>query len=611
MPALFRLGKYQLQDRIGPQGVVESYRAVRAEGGARAASEAEFFVVKLLRADRVQRQAYPALASRFLAAGRRLLAAPLAHAGRVIEVDETAAGVFVVSRWLAGVDLVGLLQAARQQAAPGGAGLPAAVVSVVGGQMARGLSAAHSAESPLFHLGLSPGNVLVTPTGEVVVRDFGLFASVRGLVDHPIDKWLFVAPELLGAAVGPDAVAGHAAADLYSLGALLHFLLLGRPPFEARTLAELSDHVWEPLRDLLGMPPALAAAIRALTAPDPEDRPQSASQVSEWLATGVPAPAAKPPVASEPVRDDGGRDGAGDDGATSRPASREAVAVRPRPAVPRGAVAAVRRDRPPRPKWLVALVAVVAVLLIAVFGVLTFRLARIAAAKRAARGVALAQLRDGEMPTVASQLKSASGAHSPESRAPAVPAPLPEESPAEAVDAGPLRAIESDSIPVFPAGRFVIEESKAPPPKRVPDHLFVDSQPHGASVWIDRVWKGVTPLDLPVGAGGKGLVLVAAGYHIYRDSFDASEGAIIRRALVPVTGPVRGDAFLKIVCRTAGKYPVFIDDVETGLLCPASHVPVSAGIHRVGVFVPTAGKLIAVEIAVPAGPKPVVVNLAR
>jgi hypothetical protein len=608
---LFRLGKYQLQDRIGPQGVVESYRAVRAEGGARAASEAEFFVVKLLRADRVQRQAYPALASRFLAAGRRLLAAPLAHAGRVIEVDETAAGVFVVSRWLAGVDLVGLLQAARQQAAPGGAGLPAAVVSVVGGQMARGLSAAHSAESPLFHLGLSPGNVLVTPTGEVVVRDFGLFASVRGLVDHPIDKWLFVAPELLGAAVGPDAVAGHAAADLYSLGALLHFLLLGRPPFEARTLAELSDHVWEPLRDLLGMPPALAAAIRALTAPDPEDRPQSASQVSEWLATGVPAPAAKSPVASEPVRDDGGRDGAGDDGATSRPASREAVAVRPRPAVPRGAVAAVRRGRPPPPAWLVALVAVVAVLLIAVFGVLTFRLARTYAAKRAAQGIAIAQRRAGERPPGEVRINFISRQRTPESQAPAVPTRLPEPSQARAPDAGSPRTLESDPIPVFPAGRFVMERSKTPLPKLVRNHLFVDSQPHGASVWIDGVWKGVTPLDLPVGAGGKGLLLVAAGYRVFRDSFDARDGAIVRRALVPVEGPVRGDAFLKVVCRTAGRYPVFIDDVETGLLCPASHVPVSAGLHSVGVFVPAEHRLVAVEVTAPAGPKLVEVNLAR
>jgi len=43
---------------------------------------------------------------------------------------------------------------------------------------------------------------------------------------------LFVAPELVGAADQPNALAGGAAADLYSLGALLHFLVGGKPPFE-------------------------------------------------------------------------------------------------------------------------------------------------------------------------------------------------------------------------------------------------------------------------------------------------------------------------------------------------------------------------------------------
>jgi len=44
--------------------------------------------ILLLRAERVQRQAYPRLASRFLAAGRRLLATPTSEAGRVVEVGE-------------------------------------------------------------------------------------------------------------------------------------------------------------------------------------------------------------------------------------------------------------------------------------------------------------------------------------------------------------------------------------------------------------------------------------------------------------------------------------------------------------------------------------------
>ena len=90
---------------------------------------------------------------------------------------------------------------------------------------------------------------------------------------------------------------------------------------------------------------------------------------------------------------------------------------------------------------------------------------------------------------------------------------------------------------------------------------------------------------------------------------DASEGVLIRLALEPVAGPVRGDAFLNVVCRTSGRYPLFIDDVETGLLCPAHLVPVAAGTHRVGAFVPAERKLEAVEVTAAAGPKPLDVHL--
>jgi hypothetical protein len=258
----------------------------------------------------------------------------------------------------------------------------------------------------------------------------------------------------------------------------------------------------------------------------------------------------------------------------------------------------------------VAAVVLVGLLLAATAGLLAFRLARTFAAKRAAQGVAIAQRRSGETPAVEPQQKLPARRRSPESWLPAVPTPLPDAGTARATDAASRRGPEGDPIPVSPAGRFVVEDSNTPSPERLPNHLFVDTQPHGAGVWVEGVWKGHTPLNVLVGPGGKRLVLMADGYHIFRTSFEAGEGAIIRVALAPAAGPVRGDAFLNVVCHTAGRYPVFIDDVETGLLCPASRVPVPAGTHRIGVFVPAERKLIEAEITVPPGPKPVEVNLA-
>jgi len=598
VPALLRLGKYQLDGPLGLDGVVESYRAHQAASGPRAAGT-ELFVIKLLRADRVQRQAYPRLASRFLAAGRRLLASSPAPPGQVLDVGEEEEGAFVVSGWRDGVDLVGLLQAAQQQTA-GRAGLDPAVVGVVGGPMAQALSVAHAAEPPLFHLGLCPGNVLVTPTGEVVVRDFGLFASLRGVVDHPMEKWLFVAPELLGAAIGPDTLDSGIAADLYSLGALLHFLLDGKPPFQAKSLAELSHRTWEPLPDIAGVPAALSAAIRALTTPDPDERPRGAQLLSEALAGRSLAAEPAPPAVTKDLHD-----GSGHGAVVVAPAGY--LATRP----PRGGVAsaAAGRSRSARSRWLVGLVALVGLLVVTVFSLLAFRLARTFAARRAAAGVAIAQRRAGEMPTLEPQPKAPARHRSPESWLPAIPTPLPDAGARPGADAAAPRAPENDDIPVFPAGRFVVEESDTPQPQRVPNHLFVDTQPHGAQVWVEGAWKGNTPLDLLVGAGAKRLVLVAAGFHMLRTTVDASEGVLIRLALEPVAGMVRGDAFLNVVCRTSGRYPLFIDEVETGLLCPAHLVPVAAGTHRVGAFVPAERKLAAVEVTAAAGPKPLDVHL--
>jgi len=604
---LLRLGNYQLEDRLGSQGAVETYRARIAGGDATAARG--FFAVKTLRAHRIRGDGYQSLAARFMAAGQRLQGVPRPGVARVVEVNQSSVGAYVVSDFVVGVDLAGLLKAAQAQNHDRRATLDPALVSVVGAKLARVLAGAHAGHEPLHHLGLCPGNVVVTLTGDVMVLDFGMFASVRGMVDHGMDKWSFVAPELLGANLDDGRQTDGAAADLFALGGLLFYLLSGKPPVEARSLAELYDRTWEPLPELPGIPDRLNAAIRALTAPDPKDRCKAAEQALAWL-TGVGESA--PPVVVESAHDDPARVNPRDGVTLSVPADLKTSRRLPTVVVSGGAVAALASSRNPRSGWRVAL-ALFGAILVAASGLLAFRLARAFGAKRAAQGVAIAQRRSGEIPAVEPQLKMTSSRISADSWLPAVPTPLPDASTARAADAASLRVPDRDPdpLPVYPAGRFVVDDSNTPRPKIVPNHLFVDTQPHGAHVWIDGVWKGNTPLDLLVGAGDKRLVLVAAGHRIFRDTVDAADGAIIRLALDTIADPVRGDAFLKIACHTPGRYPIFIDEVETGLLCPASPVPVPAGTHHVGVFLPGQRKLAEVEITVAPGPKPVEVSFAQ
>src|SRR5436190_1673632 len=80
--------------------------------------------------------------------------------------------------------------------------------------VARVLADAHTRPLPLLHDGIGPGNVFILPTGDVALADFGVFAAVRTLTETPIDKWLFVAPEVI------QGMPSTPASDLFGLGVL-------------------------------------------------------------------------------------------------------------------------------------------------------------------------------------------------------------------------------------------------------------------------------------------------------------------------------------------------------------------------------------------------------
>ncbi|KDD75362.1 protein kinase, partial [Helicosporidium sp. ATCC 50920] len=98
-------------------------------------------------------------------------------------------------------------------------------------QLAGALTYCHSLG--IFHRDVKPENVLLTPEGDARLADFGLSfwaaagpdSGVEGACGTP----LFAAPELRARA----RVAG-APADVWSLGCLLFFMLVGRPPSVGR-----------------------------------------------------------------------------------------------------------------------------------------------------------------------------------------------------------------------------------------------------------------------------------------------------------------------------------------------------------------------------------------
>lgn len=156
--------------------------------------------------------------------------------------------------------------------------------SEIGAQIASALGAAHG--EGVLHRALTPTNVLVRrdPDGEwrVKVRDFGM-ADLEGDTDEfedtttlnaRLEEVRFVAPEyFLGG--GPTR-----ATDCYSLGAVLYFLMVGKPP----------DHQVDrppPVpSELVPCPAWYDALVRACLDRNPQNRP-GAHAVLSMLERGA------------------------------------------------------------------------------------------------------------------------------------------------------------------------------------------------------------------------------------------------------------------------------------------------------------------------------------
>ncbi|MDG3017168.1 serine/threonine-protein kinase [Speluncibacter jeojiensis] len=137
-------------------------------------------------------------------------------------------------------------------------------------QTGRALQVAHRAG--LVHRDVKPGNILITPTGQVKITDFGIAKAIdaapvtrTGMV---MGTAQYIAPEQ---ALGQDATA---ASDVYALGVVGYEALSGQRPFQGDgTLTVAMKHIQEPPRPLPStLPPNVRELIEIALAKDPAAR---------------------------------------------------------------------------------------------------------------------------------------------------------------------------------------------------------------------------------------------------------------------------------------------------------------------------------------------------
>ncbi|MFF5716169.1 serine/threonine-protein kinase [Streptomyces buecherae] len=257
-----RIGAYRLLRRLGSGGMGRVYLG-RSAGGRTVA-------VKLVHPHFATDAQFRARFRREVEAARRVGGAWTAP---VLDADPEAAVPWVATGYVAGPSLT---QAVEDLGA-----LPTPCVRALGASLAEALVAVHGLG--LVHRDVKPSNVLLALDGPRLI-DFGITRAIDGTASLTSTGVSIGSPGYMS----PEQILGQgatAAADVFSLGAVLAYAATGRPPFPGDSSAALLYRV---VHEQPELGPALAGELRAIVADclvkDPAGRPTPAELVRRLTA---------------------------------------------------------------------------------------------------------------------------------------------------------------------------------------------------------------------------------------------------------------------------------------------------------------------------------------
>src|SRR5216683_846830 len=268
------LGNYKILEKLGVGGQGTVYKATDGKLG-------RTVVVKVLPPELTAREAN---LKRFEREAR--LASSLDHPNicTIFDLDEAEGVHFIAMQYVEGRNVRQLV---------GGHPLELKSVLLIAIQVTDALAAAHA--RGIIHRDIKAGNVMVTPSGQVKILDFGL----AKLLDsegpggiHQTDLTEVGIPYGTATYAAPEQARGDrvdARADIFSTGVLLYEMLTGTWPFQGKTAIDVRHAVLHnepaPLDEARpgGAPPQLQAILDHTLAKNPKDRYQKVAELRDDL----------------------------------------------------------------------------------------------------------------------------------------------------------------------------------------------------------------------------------------------------------------------------------------------------------------------------------------
>lgn len=249
------LAHYRLVERLGAGGMGDVWLARDEKLGRQVALK---FPSRALMSD-------PATRRRLQREARAAAAIDHPAVCRVFELSQADARDFIAMEYVPGETV-----AAKLARGP----VPVAQALSWGATLAAALEEAH--DKGIVHRDLKPSNVMVTPSGQLKVMDFGLAAAVPsrgepsgGVMADSVELTAagvvlgtpgYIAPELLG---GSPATAQS---DIWALACILYQMLTGANPFRGATVPALFASILERDPDFSLLPPDTPVEVRVLIA---------------------------------------------------------------------------------------------------------------------------------------------------------------------------------------------------------------------------------------------------------------------------------------------------------------------------------------------------------